>query len=220
VRAAGRQYVYGARGTRTPDLLGAIQALSQLSYSPVRAVGIDANGPRSVVAQRAPASAVWFEGAMGLLDEAIREHLELKRRSGADPCAIAREEQEALAPVPADDGAVGDGELARDDVEVVPPTARVSAAPPVEIAPEHGRLAGFSSIGQETAEIDMQAILDEDPDAADAGAPVGPIAVGPAAAAYTGEAPGDVDGVDWDLPSRRGSALNRRPFGGVVAPVA
>ena len=25
----------GARGTRTPDLLGAIQALSQLSYSPV-----------------------------------------------------------------------------------------------------------------------------------------------------------------------------------------
>ena len=30
--------VYGARGTRTPDLLGAIQALSQLSYSPGRAV--------------------------------------------------------------------------------------------------------------------------------------------------------------------------------------
>ncbi len=26
----------GARGTRTPDLLGAIQALSQLSYSPGR----------------------------------------------------------------------------------------------------------------------------------------------------------------------------------------
>ncbi len=30
----------GARGTRTPDLLGAIQALSQLSYSPLhRPVG-------------------------------------------------------------------------------------------------------------------------------------------------------------------------------------
>ena len=27
----------GARGTRTPDLLGAIQALSQLSYSPAEA---------------------------------------------------------------------------------------------------------------------------------------------------------------------------------------
>ena len=27
---------HGAEGARTPDLLGAIQALSQLSYSPVR----------------------------------------------------------------------------------------------------------------------------------------------------------------------------------------
>src|SRR5437588_1857473 len=31
---------YGAEGARTPDLLGAIQALSQLSYSPVRARNI------------------------------------------------------------------------------------------------------------------------------------------------------------------------------------
>jgi hypothetical protein len=29
----------GARGSRTPDLLNAIQALSQLSYGPVRAGG-------------------------------------------------------------------------------------------------------------------------------------------------------------------------------------
>jgi hypothetical protein len=35
---------------------------------------------------------------MGLLDEAIREHLELKRRRGADPGDVAREEQEALGP--------------------------------------------------------------------------------------------------------------------------
>jgi hypothetical protein len=35
---------------------------------------------------------------MGLLDDAIREHLELKRRSGADPGEIARLEQEALGP--------------------------------------------------------------------------------------------------------------------------
>jgi hypothetical protein len=33
---SNRHFVYGARGTRTPDLLGAIQALSQLSYSPSR----------------------------------------------------------------------------------------------------------------------------------------------------------------------------------------
>ena len=36
---------------------------------------------------------------MGDLDEAIREHLELKRRRGADPAEVAQQEQEALAPV-------------------------------------------------------------------------------------------------------------------------
>ena len=36
---------------------------------------------------------------MGELEEAIREHLELKRRRGADPAEVAREEQDALAPV-------------------------------------------------------------------------------------------------------------------------
>ncbi len=36
---------------------------------------------------------------MGLLDDAIREHLDLKRRRGADPAEVARLEQEALGPV-------------------------------------------------------------------------------------------------------------------------
>ncbi|HEY2638032.1 MAG TPA: hypothetical protein VGI54_11620, partial [Solirubrobacteraceae bacterium] len=36
---------------------------------------------------------------MGLLDDAIREHLELKRRRGADPLEVSREESEALGPV-------------------------------------------------------------------------------------------------------------------------
>jgi hypothetical protein len=36
---------------------------------------------------------------MGLLDDAIREHLELKRRHGADPGEVAKQEHEALGPV-------------------------------------------------------------------------------------------------------------------------
>ena len=36
---------------------------------------------------------------MGLLDDAIREHLDLKRRRGADPAVIERLEREALGPV-------------------------------------------------------------------------------------------------------------------------
>ncbi|MGH2901601.1 MAG: hypothetical protein ACRDMZ_23200, partial [Solirubrobacteraceae bacterium] len=36
---------------------------------------------------------------MGLLDDAIKEHLELKRRSGADAAEISKLETEALGPV-------------------------------------------------------------------------------------------------------------------------
>jgi hypothetical protein len=36
---------------------------------------------------------------MGILDDAIRDHLELKRRRGADPADIERMEREALGPV-------------------------------------------------------------------------------------------------------------------------
>jgi hypothetical protein len=46
---------------------------------------------------------------MGLLDDAIREHLELKRRHGADPGDVERQEREAL-------GAARErGEFARPD---------------------------------------------------------------------------------------------------------
>lgn len=50
----------------------------------------------------APATNVWGAGyalSMGLLDDAIREHLDLKRRRGADPTEIERAEREALGPV-------------------------------------------------------------------------------------------------------------------------
>jgi len=36
---------------------------------------------------------------MGILDDAIREHLELKRRRGVDPAEVERAEREALGPV-------------------------------------------------------------------------------------------------------------------------
>jgi hypothetical protein len=56
---------------------------------------------------------------MGLLDDAIREHLELKRRRGADAEEVTRQEQEAL-------GAPQRAEFA----DVAP-----AAAEPVEAAP-------------------------------------------------------------------------------------
>ncbi len=59
---------------------------------------------------------------MGLLDDAIREHLELKRRRGADPSEVARQEHEALGPArrtapPGEDDAAG-AEVAEGDVAV------------------------------------------------------------------------------------------------------
>ncbi len=63
---------------------------------------------------------------MGLLDDAIREHLELKRRRGADPDEVARQEGEAL-------GDPRSGEFARPDGE--PAEAAAAAAPEPEPAP-------------------------------------------------------------------------------------
>jgi hypothetical protein len=54
---------------------------------------------------------------MGLLDDAIRDHLELKRRHGADPSEVAEQEQEALGPArrePPEAAAVAGGARAFD----------------------------------------------------------------------------------------------------------
>jgi hypothetical protein len=99
---------------------------------------------------------VWFVGAMGLLDDAIREHLELKRRHGADPGEVTLEEREALSPalsmeggLPAEDGA-GATKLStiREDRTASPVETRTDLGYPLE--------------GQETVELDMRAILEEE----------------------------------------------------------
>jgi hypothetical protein len=56
---------------------------------------------------------------MGLLDDAIRDHLDLKRRHGADPAELERAEREALGPVRRK-GDVAAG-YADDDVEAAAP---------------------------------------------------------------------------------------------------
>ena len=47
---------------------------------------------------------------MGLLDDAIREHLNLKRRRGADPAEVERAEREALGPVRRNRGPVDEAD--------------------------------------------------------------------------------------------------------------
>jgi hypothetical protein len=118
---------------------------------------------------------------MGLLDDAIREHLELKRRRGADPGEVAREQREAL-----------DDPLDPEAWRVEDPSPPGSAAAP--------QPAADSNVLEETAELDMQSVLDQRVDAANmaemfagstgAGPPVDPV---PKAAA--GEEP-----LQWKAP--------------------
>jgi hypothetical protein len=117
---------------------------------------------------------------MGLLDDAIREHLELKRRRGADPGEVAREQREALDALDdqAPAGSVGSAEEA-------PGAAVVSGAPLVDrpadtqsdplvvgADPASARSADPVRAGQpaeptggtatgETAELDMSSVLGE-----------------------------------------------------------
>jgi hypothetical protein len=109
---------------------------------------------------------------MGLLDEAIREHLELKRRRGADPGEIARAEHEALEPIFPEEPLAGDGaqEPQAEEAPGLPAYAEGEEYPAVEqqeaVSATGAAVEGrdFSNVGQETAEIDMQAVLDGDVD--------------------------------------------------------
>jgi hypothetical protein len=107
---------------------------------------------------------------MGLLDDAIREHLELKRLRGADPGEVAREQREALDPVPREPHADQDdpGEdnvpssaLGNDTADVG--EAEVAAESLHEGrdhgAPQPARGEDFPHVGQETAELDMRTVL-------------------------------------------------------------
>jgi hypothetical protein len=92
---------------------------------------------------------VW--DAMGLLDDAIREHLELKRLGGADPSEVIRQEQEALGPALRGDDATH-GEYEGDSEER---SAARQGQIPDRVAPHPDK----DLRGQETVELDMRAIL-------------------------------------------------------------
>jgi hypothetical protein len=80
---------------------------------------------------------------MGLLDDAIREHLDLKRRRGADASEIAKEEADALGP-------------ARREAEQEEPAAAAEA--------EHGSYADHDPAGldEPAAAYDDEPIVYED----------------------------------------------------------
>ncbi len=96
---------------------------------------------------------------MGLLDDAIREHLELKRRRGADPGEVAREQREVL-----DSPAEADAATSESDAD---PGAPTEADHPVDTtAADEVQSTGAdpparTAVEGETAELDMSSVLGE-----------------------------------------------------------
>jgi hypothetical protein len=121
---------------------------------------------------------VWFAGAMGLLDDAIREHLELKRLRGADPGDVARQENDAL------------GSVSRKNVEK-------PAAPEDALAASH--------VNQETVEINMDAELAADAAVEQGPEGLGPAAHARAMSADGTIDPGEL--LEWETPGDEDSSV-------------
>ena len=102
---------------------------------------------------------------MGLLDDAIRDHLELKRLRGADPGLLDREQREALDPGVGDEEAEREGDVpaavpgVSSNDETDPAGATAPGDP--HTTPQHARSVDLSNVGQETAELDMRIVLGE-----------------------------------------------------------
>ena len=158
---------------------------------------------------------------MGLLDDAIREHLELKRRRGADPGEVARAQREALDPIVGNEQPLGedvavaeettrhddahaDGEMTLDDDEITRPNGETPATLGVDLTGDDLSVPGArlpedadTSNVQETAELDMQKVL-----AQDAGRPV------------ARERPAsEEDSLEWEIPreTRPDAGADSRP---------
>jgi hypothetical protein len=114
---------------------------------------------------------------MGLLDDAIREHLDLQRRRGADPDAVARAEQEALGPVRREPEPAHAAEHEQRDESASAPPEPVPAAPEQSGEDEHDEPAPPPAEAEEdprhsdvahqpTTEFRVEDHHDEDEDAA------------------------------------------------------
>ena len=129
---------------------------------------------------------------MGLLDEAIRDHLELKRRRGADPSEVARAEREALEPVfapeeldGAHNGAQEGQTLSEAQYDLLPGDGFDEIDPSRPVSDGGG-------LAEETVEIDMQAVLDADAQLEAQAQP----AAGPVRAPL----PVEEESLEWELP--------------------
>jgi hypothetical protein len=138
---------------------------------------------------------------MGLLDDAIREHLELKRQRGADPGEVAREQREALD-APVQEASAEEAPAVADAASAAPLIDPPLATPADSVPDEGGTAAAVparpparlsdTNVAGETAELDMSSVLGDDDshgaaDAADPGA-------------------AQEDSLEWEMPGEASAA--------------
>lgn len=143
---------------------------------------------------------------MGLLNEAIREHLELKRLRGADPSEVAREEQDAFGePAPREESGVLVERGSDRNESRSAPELRVFDGVELHLDP------GLSPLSQETVELDMRAILEAESVEEGVGGAQPDRPSAPAARAG-GElsAAGAGDSLEWEIPGEGRRDLERR----------
>ncbi|HEY2536099.1 MAG TPA: hypothetical protein VGI24_03845 [Solirubrobacteraceae bacterium] len=127
---------------------------------------------------------------MGLLDDAIREHLELKRLRGADPGMVSREESEVFGAAPSQEPGAGDDDIGAQQSPAHEYTSHFGS--------ELEEPSGFSNVGQETAEIDMRTVLENQPGAEPGSAE--PAAARPRSSEVAEEQPAGNDSLEWEMP--------------------
>jgi hypothetical protein len=132
---------------------------------------------------------------MGLLDDAIREHLELKRLTGADPVEVARKQREALAPLDRDKATHAESQETHGNAgsaRSAPGSDGLSDGRSAN-GSRHPQAADLAVIDQETAELDMQTLLDEGNEA---------ISDRTSAAGTSSGQASEEDSLEWEMPSR------------------
>jgi hypothetical protein len=147
---------------------------------------------------------------MGLLNDAIREHLELKRRRGADAGEVAREEEAALGPL-------SDVAASATDEPEAPEKPLSDAEPGLADEPRWARAGDISHAGQETAELDMRTILGSAPEAyaeprgMSREPRVRRVIPTPAGIRHPTSVPAaELDSLDWDSPDSRALSVGER----------
>jgi hypothetical protein len=145
---------------------------------------------------------------MGLLDDAIHQHLELKRLHGADPSEVIREEREAFGPALRVEN-TGPTELVAEFEELT--TAREDHT--CDEAEAHSG-PGLAHLSQETVELDMQMVLEAE--SIEGGGRAEPDTLPPVMSAVRSRArvrpyASGGDSLEWEMPDERKHDLSGRP---------